>query len=99
MSDVEQFSSLVADIYYTALDPKTWPRVLEKVCEIVGGCASNVFSQDTLCDLAQVHYSWGDNPRYVQLYLDKYITILSVLPRHRFRRSRTRRRAVGHHSV
>ncbi len=80
MSDVEQFSSLVADIYDTALEPKAWPRVLEKICGFVGGCSSNVFSQDTLCDLAQVHYSWGDNARYVQLYLDKYIAMNPFFP-------------------
>ncbi len=78
--DVEQFSALIADIYDATLDAATWPQVLQKTCAFVGGCASNVFSQDTLCDVAQVHYSWGDDPHYRQLYLDKFITMNPLFP-------------------
>ena len=83
MSVVENeagLSALVADIYDTVFEPAAWPIVLEKICAFVGGCAANVFSQDSLYNVAQVHYSWGDNPDYVRLYLEKYVTMNPFFP-------------------
>ena len=79
MSDVEQFSSLVADIYDTALEPKAWPRVLEKSA----GCGRLLFE----CFLTGHSVRPGPGPLFmgrqcalVQLYLDKYIAINPFFP-------------------
>jgi DNA-binding CsgD family transcriptional regulator/PAS domain-containing protein len=80
MPEAEQLSALIADIYDTAFNADSWPRVLEKICAFIPGCASNVFSQDTMCNIAQIHYSWGDNADYVQLYFEKYIKMNPFFP-------------------
>jgi len=80
MHESEQLSKLIAAIYDTTVNAASWPEVLAKICEFVPGCGSNLFSQDTLCNVAQVHYAWGDNPHYVQLYLNKYIRMNPFFP-------------------
>ena len=80
MHEAEELSALIADIYDTAIEPTSWPHVLAKICAFVPGCGSNLFSQDALCRVAQVHYSCGDDPHYVQLYLDKYIKMNPFFP-------------------
>ncbi len=80
MPEVEQLSSLIADIYDTTLNAGLWPQVLARICAFIPGCGSNLFSQNTLYNIAQVHYSWGDNPHYVQLYLDKYVNLNPFFP-------------------
>ena len=80
MPEAEQLSALIADIYDTTLNAASWPQVLERICAFVPGCGSNLFSQDTLYSAAEVHYSWGDNPHYVQSYLNKYITMNPLFP-------------------
>jgi DNA-binding CsgD family transcriptional regulator len=80
MQEDELLSALIADIYDTTLDAISWPQVLAKACQFVGGCACNLFSHDSLYAVAQVHYSWGDDPRYTQLYLDKYIKMNPLFP-------------------
>jgi DNA-binding CsgD family transcriptional regulator len=80
MPEGEQLSSLIADIYDTILNGESWPQVLARICEFIPGCGSNLFSQNTLYNIAQVHYSCGDNPHYVQLYLDKYVNLNPFFP-------------------
>jgi len=73
MSDVERIPSLIGDIYDAALDPSLWPSVLKKCRDIVGGCGASVFSKDGQIKSLNVFYQCGGvDPRYTQLYLDRY---------------------------
>ena len=80
MAEAEIVSALIAEIYDTALDVTSWQEVLAKLCTFVPGCASNLFSQDARCSIAEIHFSWGDDPKYVQLYLEKYIKMNPFFP-------------------
>jgi DNA-binding CsgD family transcriptional regulator len=73
MSEAEQVSSLIGDIYDAALDPELWPSVLEKGCRFVQGAASNLYSEDSAAKTGNIHYTWGVDRHYGRLYYDKYI--------------------------
>lgn len=73
MSEAEQLSSLIGEIYDAALDPALWPAVLERVCAYVSGCTAVIYSQNAASKSGNRHYSWGDDPEYTQLYFEKYI--------------------------
>jgi DNA-binding CsgD family transcriptional regulator len=73
MTEAQQVSALIGDIYDAALDPELWPRVLEKGCGFVGGVASNLYSEDSAAKTGSTHCTWGVDRHYGRLYRDKYI--------------------------
>ncbi|MFL5002513.1 MAG: helix-turn-helix transcriptional regulator [Xanthobacteraceae bacterium] len=73
MTEPQQVSSLIGEIYDAALDPDLWPGVLEKGCRFVGGVASNLYSEDSAAKTGNIHYTWGVDRHYGRLYYDKYI--------------------------
>jgi len=73
MTDAQQVSSLIGDVYDAALDPELWPAVLEKSCRFVRGVASNLYSEDSAAKTGNIHYTWGVDRHYGRLYYDKYI--------------------------
>jgi DNA-binding CsgD family transcriptional regulator len=74
--DAEDFSALVADIYDAALDPPAWRRVLKNVCGFVrGGPSASLFWQDSVKRAGKTFHVWGGEPRFNQLYWDKYVTL------------------------
>lgn len=80
MSELEQFSKLIGDIYDAALDPALWPEVLHATCDYVVGCAAMLNSQDFVTRSGQKIFSWGDNPEFTRSYFEKYIKINPMLP-------------------
>jgi DNA-binding CsgD family transcriptional regulator len=75
MSEPEQLSALIADIYDAALDPALWPDVLPKSAQFVGGPAAALFSKDAASKRGDVAYDCGIEPYYRQLYFEKYIKL------------------------
>jgi len=73
MSEAEQLSLLIGEIYDAALDPVLWPAVLERVCTYMSGCIAVIHSQNVVSKTGNRYYSWGDDPEYMRLYFDKYI--------------------------
>src|SRR5262245_48944030 len=73
MLDEQQLSDLIGDIYDAALDAALWPRVLERLCGFVGGSAAGLHVRDTARRTGQIFYEVGTDPRYGQLYFEKYI--------------------------
>jgi len=80
MSEVEQFSALIGNIYDASLDPACWPSVLQKTCEYVGGGSAGLTSQETLRSTARIHFSWGSDPHYSRLYEEKYHRLNPAFP-------------------
>jgi hypothetical protein len=69
---MEQFSALTGDIYDASLDPASWPAVFEQVCGFVHASTAHLFAQDSVSKAANGYFSWGDDPNFTRLYLDKY---------------------------
>jgi hypothetical protein len=72
-------SSLIGDIYDAALNPDLWVPVLEKVCAYVPGSMGNLFSQD-ITNVANRFFSWGHDPYFYDLYLQKYVALNPLVP-------------------
>jgi DNA-binding CsgD family transcriptional regulator len=81
MSDAEQLSLLIGDIYDTTLDPARWTEVLEKITVYMRGTAAGLLSQEFGDGAVNFYYSWGDDPEYTKLYRAKYANLNpSVVP-------------------
>jgi DNA-binding CsgD family transcriptional regulator len=78
MDEIEQVSDLIGDIYDAALDPALWPVVLEKSCGFVRGACAALVSQNPVIGAGQFYFSWGLDPHYERLYLEKYIRLNTV---------------------
>ena len=75
MLDDERLSRLVSDIYDAALDAALWPGVLEQTAAFVRGSAASLYAKDVASKTGNVAYQFGMDPRYEQLYLQKYIKL------------------------
>jgi DNA-binding CsgD family transcriptional regulator len=78
--EAEELSALIGDIYDAALDPALWPPALEKICAFVPGSMANIFSQDAVNKTANRYFTWGHDPYYISLYLEKYTTLNPIFP-------------------
>jgi DNA-binding CsgD family transcriptional regulator/PAS domain-containing protein len=79
--ETEQVLALVGDAYDAALDPNLWPSVLEKLCVFARGTMANLFSQDVVNHHASRIFTWGGDPYYNALYLEKYARINPMFPK------------------
>jgi hypothetical protein len=73
MGEAERVSELIGDIYDASLDPALWPLVLENSGNFVGGVASALFMKDVVRKAHNTVYTWGYDPNYVQVYVEKFI--------------------------
>lgn len=80
MSELEALSSLVGDIYDASLDPSLWPKALRKLCAFVPGHHANIFIQDSTRQSVNLTFSWGDDPYWQKLYLEKYARMNPLFP-------------------
>jgi len=68
---LEQFNAIVSGIYDAVLNPSHWPSVLEDTCKVLNAAAAGLNVHDTTSRVAQLVYSWGDDPRYSALYIER----------------------------
>jgi len=80
MQDAETISALIADIYDAALEPEQWPRVLGLICDFVGGHGSTLFAHDSARPHATLFFNYRNDPKYLQLYAEKYIHMNPLMP-------------------
>jgi DNA-binding CsgD family transcriptional regulator len=72
MDEMEQLSQLIGDIYDASLDQSLWLDVLERTAGFVGGCAAALMAQDMLQGTGLLHFEWGSDPHYINLYHETY---------------------------
>jgi DNA-binding CsgD family transcriptional regulator len=72
LADNGHLSALIGHIYDTVLDPAQWPKVLELLAGFVGGTASALFLKDSIRKTHETIYTWGYDPYYTQIYIEKY---------------------------
>jgi PAS domain-containing protein len=80
MSELQEFSALVGDIYDASLDPPLWSGVLEKLTRFVSGRHANIFVENSARQATDMTFSWGDDPHYQKLYREKYARINPLFP-------------------
>jgi DNA-binding CsgD family transcriptional regulator len=76
MSESEQLSALIGEIYDAALDPTLWPRVLADSARFVDGFSGALLFKDATKRDGNLYYeSGGIDPHYRQLYFDTYVKL------------------------
>lgn len=72
LTETEQFSVLVGDLYDAAVVPALWPEVLGKIADFVEGQSAALLTKDLVSTAGNAHYTFGCDPHYLQLFLDGY---------------------------
>jgi DNA-binding CsgD family transcriptional regulator len=80
-NEADELSALIGDAYDASLDPELWPLVLERVGAFVRGSMVNLFSQDVVNHQASRLFTWGGEPQYHTLYLEKYAALNPLFPK------------------
>lgn len=80
MDETTRLSGLIGEIYDAALDPSLWHDVLQGIAGFLPGTFVNIFSQDATRKSAQAFYSFGIDPKYLELYFEKYVHINPMFP-------------------
>jgi DNA-binding CsgD family transcriptional regulator len=75
LSEAEQISALVGDIYDAALEPAKWVEVLEACAHFNQGTAASVFAKNVDQQGGTVFYQHGIDPEYASLYFNKYVKL------------------------
>jgi len=76
MSEAEQLSSLIGNIYDAALDPALWPDVLAESARFVGGPSAGLFFKGATRKSGNLYYDAGGiAPHYRQRYFDTYVKL------------------------
>ena len=76
----ESLSALIGGIYDASLDPGLWPAVFDEICEFVDCAFASVVFQDALGRTASVYLTSTQDPRYRQLFLEKYFRLNPIFP-------------------
>jgi DNA-binding CsgD family transcriptional regulator len=71
----ETLLQLIGEIYDCTLNPEDWNAVLPRIGAFIGGSAGGLFAHDSSRRSGNIHYHFGTDPDYRQLYLDKYLTL------------------------
>lgn len=80
VSEIIELSSVVADIYDAAVDPKLWQQALASICAYVGGYSGVLFWHDAATQNVQALYLFNDNPEFTRLYFEKYAPMDPFFP-------------------
>jgi DNA-binding CsgD family transcriptional regulator len=84
MDPATQLSRLIGDIHDAAVDPSRWSEVVGKAGRFVGGPAAAIFSKSAVAGNGDVHYEFGTDPYYRQLYFEKYVNLDPATSGHHF---------------
>ena len=75
-AESELLGALIGDIYDAALDASLWSGVIAKAVQFLPGMSGALFAKDTVNKTGNVYYDDGAiDPRYKQIYFEKYIKL------------------------
>jgi DNA-binding NarL/FixJ family response regulator len=80
VSELIEFSKVVAEIYDAAIEPALWPQALASICNYVGGRSAALLWHDSAAQQAQVMHIYNDDLHYTRLYFEKYLTMDPFYP-------------------
>src|SRR3954469_14735519 len=80
VSESEDLSRAIADIYDAAIDPTKWKQALASSCSFVGGSSAVLFWHDAATEQSEALHLYNEDPHYTQLYFEKYVAMNPVFP-------------------
>jgi DNA-binding CsgD family transcriptional regulator len=80
MTETEQVSLLIGDIYDASLDVALWPHAFEGIRDFLGDCTATLISQDAVTKNVDLHFMLGHDQDYIDLYLERYFRINPLFP-------------------
>lgn len=69
---LEELSELISVVYDAALDASRWGSALEKTAAFIGTATASIVSSDSQRPAIDFAVSWGDDPAYTALFLERY---------------------------
>jgi DNA-binding CsgD family transcriptional regulator len=78
--ELDEFSSVVGDIYDASIDEPYWDIALSRICAYVGGYSATLFWHDAANQNAKALYLYNDDPEYTRLYFEKYVSMDPFFP-------------------
>jgi DNA-binding CsgD family transcriptional regulator len=75
MDEAERLSRLIGHVYDATLDPELWPDALTQTAQFARGSAAGLFWKDVSSKSGGHVVTVGLEPRYTELYFEKYVKI------------------------
>jgi DNA-binding NarL/FixJ family response regulator len=80
VSELIELSAVIAEIYDAAIEPALWQQALASICRYVGGHSGVLFWHDAALQSSQALYFFNEDPKYTQLYFEKYLPMNPMFP-------------------
>lgn len=80
VSELIELSAVIAEIYDAAIEPALWQQALASICRHVGGHSGVLFWHDAALQSSQALYFFNEDPKYTQLYFEKYLPMNPMFP-------------------
>jgi DNA-binding CsgD family transcriptional regulator len=83
MSEAEEVSRVIGDIYDASLDPALWPSAIENICRYVGAASASLHSQDSISRTTDALFWWAREssaPHYFKTYVETYGRLNPIFP-------------------
>jgi DNA-binding CsgD family transcriptional regulator/PAS domain-containing protein len=80
VSELIELSTVIAEIYDAAVEPALWQQALASICGFVGGHSGVIYWHDAARQSAQALHAFNADPKYTQLYYEKYLPMNPVFP-------------------
>jgi DNA-binding CsgD family transcriptional regulator len=80
VSELIELSAVIADIYDAAIEPSLWQQALGSICTYVGGYSGALYWHDAASESSQALHLYNEDPKYTQLYFEKYLPMNPMFP-------------------
>jgi DNA-binding CsgD family transcriptional regulator len=80
VSELIEFSSVIADIYDAAIEPALWQQALASICAYVRGSSAVLFWHDAVNERSEALHLFNENPEYTRRYFEKYLPMNPMCP-------------------
>jgi DNA-binding CsgD family transcriptional regulator len=80
VSEAEELSLIIGDIYDASLDQALWPEAYSRIRGFLGGGTTSLVSQDAVTKAVDVHFMLGHEQEALDKFNAKYFKINPIFP-------------------